>query len=281
MTIVGEAKGKVTEQQVPSRKIGILVSLLIAAVALGIGTAQARKKKPAGPPADLPGHVAYLGKQLYGLDIEEAEPITNQIQKLVVDHLNTWIAQRSPDIIQVRHELDQVFSKLQYPAVGTPSVFKAPWKGTELIGAGYTLGWSDIWRVSVVVLYEARNGQTREMTTARFAPRTDLHYAILPPSGAGDFRFLAYGWKLGMSHPRLTAALYSFDGKQLQSKWNTEDLFDGKLTVTNNKLVIRYLNENEYVRETQQGHLPPRHEMTYTITPEGLQLASEREIPYQ
>ncbi|HVB29509.1 MAG TPA: hypothetical protein VNG91_06850 [Terriglobia bacterium] len=272
-----------TEQQDQSRKVrwaGIMVSLLMAAVGFGIGTAQAGKKKAEGPPVDLPGHVAYLGKQLYGLDVEDAEPVTNEIQKLVVGHLNAWIANRSPNIIQVRHELDQVFSKLQYPAIGTPSVFKAPWKGTELIGAGYTLGWSDIWRVNVVVLYETRNGQTREVATTQFVPRTDLHYAILSPSAAGDFRFLAYGWKLGMSHPRLTVLLYSFDGKKLQSQWKTEDLFGGKLTVTNNVLVIRYLNENEYVRETQQGHLPPRHQMTYKITPQGLQLESEHDIPY-
>jgi len=283
LTTVGEARGKLTEQLGPSRKIRsavIVISLLIAAIASGMGTAQARKKKAEGPPADVPGHVAYLGKQLIGQDIEDAEPITNEIQKLVEGHLNTWIAHRSPNIIQVRHELEQVFSKLQYPAVGTPSAFRAPWKGTELIGAGYTLGWSDIWRVSVVLLYENRNGQTQEIATAQFVPRADLHYAILPPSGAGDFRFLAYGWKLGMSHPRLTALLYSFDGSKLQSLWKAEDLFDGKLTVSHNELVLRYLNENEYVRETQQGHLPPRHERTYKITPEGLQLASEHDIPY-
>jgi hypothetical protein len=274
----------VTEQLDESRTIrsaGIVISLLIAAIALGIGTAQARKKKAEGPPADLAGHVAYLGKQLPGQDVEDAEPVTNEIQKLVVDHLNTWIAHRSPNIIQVRQELEQVFSKLQYPAAATPSAFRAPWKGTELIGAGYTLGWSDIWRVSVIVLYENRNGQTQEITTAQFVPRADLHYAILPPSGAGDFRFLAYGWKLGMSHPRLTAFLYTFDGKKLQSQWKTEDRFGGKLTVNNNELVIRYLNENEYIRETQQGHLPPRHEITYKITPQGLQLEGEHDIPYQ
>ncbi len=284
LTTVGEARGKVTEQPDPSRKIRsavIIVSLLMAAMALGIGPAQARKKKAERPPADLPGHVAYLGKQLYGQDIEEAEPITSKIQKLVVGHLNTWIAHRSPTIVEARHELDQAFSKLKYPAVGISSAFRAPWKNREMIGVGYTLGWSDIWRVNVLTLYENQNGQTREVATTPFVPRTDLHYAILPPSAAGDFRFLVYGWRLGMSHPRLSAVLYTFDGKKLQSQWKTEDRFDGKLTVNNNELVLRYLNENEYIRATQQGHLPPRHEATYKITPQGLQLESEHDVPYQ
>jgi len=258
-----------------------VTGLLLAVIAFGIGTAQARKKKKEGPPADLAGHVGWLGKQLYGQSIEDAKPITDEIQKLVVAHLNTWIANRTPNLVEVRHELDQAFSQLKYPAIGTPSVFIAPWKGMELIGVGYTLGWSDIWRVNVLVLYENRNGHTREIAITHFVPRTDLHYAILPPSAAGDFRFLAYGWRLGMSSPRLTAVLYSYNAKQLESQWKTEDLFAGKLTVSNNTLVIRYLKLSEYIHDTQLGHYPPRHEATYKITPKGLQLESEQEIPYQ
>ncbi len=253
---------------------------MIAAIAIGTGTAQARKKKGPRKPAGLAEKVESLGRQLYGLDIDDAKPVTDEIQKLVVSHLTTWIANRSPNIVQVRRELEQAFSQLQYPAVGTPSIFVAPWKNLELIGAGYTLGWSNIWRVNVVVIYENQNGHTREVAISHFVPRADLHYVILPPSEAGDFRFLTYGWRLGMSHRRLTAVLYTFDGKELHSQWTTENLFGGKLAVNNNMLVISYLNESEYVRETQLGHLPPRHEKTYKITPQGLQLESEHDIPY-
>lgn len=280
----GEAKGKVTDQQDQSpstRWAGIAASLLIAVIAIGIGTAQARKKKNQGPPTDLPGHVAWLGKQLYGQSIDDAKPITDKIQKLVVSHLNTWIADRSPNIVQVRHELDNAFAEMQYPAVGTASAFKAPWEGMDLIGAGYTLGWSNIWRVNVLVIYENKNGHSCEVAMTHFVPRTDLHFAILPPSSTGAFRFLAYGWRLGMSSPRLTAILYSFDGKKLESQWKTEDLFAGKLTVNSKTLVIRYLKLSEYIRDTQQGHYPPRHVVTYKITPTGLQLESEQEVPYK
>ena len=263
-----------------ARWAGVLAGLLVAFVGFGAGTAQARKKKPAPEPG-LPDHIAALGRKLYGLDIDDAKPITDEIQKLAIGHLNTWIANRSPNIIEVRHELEQAFSKLEYPAVGTPSIFISPWKNVTLIGAGYTLGWSNIWRVNVLVIYENQNGHTREVTTTDFVPRTDLHYAILPPSGTGDFRFLAYGRRLGMSHPRLSAVLYTFDGKTLQSEWKTENLFDGKLTANADTVVISYVDENEYIRETQQGHLPPRHQKTYKVTPQGLQLDSERDVPYQ
>lgn len=281
--LVGEAMRRATEQGgnfQKVRSIGVLASLLIGVIAFGAGMAQAREKKQKAPPG-LAAQIRTLGKQLYGQEVDDAKPVTDKIQKLVVGHLNTWIANRSPDIVEVRHELEEAFSELEYPAVGTPAIFIAPWKNVELIGAGYTLGWSDIWRVNVLVIYENQNGRTREVTTTHFVPRTDLHYVILPPSASGDFRFLAYGWKLGMSHPRLTAVLYNFDGKKLQSEWNIEDLFDGKLTVSNNQLVIRYLNESEYVRETQLGHLPPRHERIYEITPQGLKLETERDVPYR
>lgn len=278
----GEAKGKVTEQKGAVRKIrcaGILAAMLAAAIAFGAATAQARKKEAKAKPG-LPGHIATLGKQLYGLDIDDAKPVTDEIQKLVVGHLNTWIANRTPDIVEVRHELEQAFSKLEYPAEGTPAIFVAPWKNVTLIGAGYTLGWSNIWRVNVLVIYENQNGRTREVTTTSFVPRTDLHYAIMAPSPAGDFRFLAYGWKLGMSHARMSAVLYSFDGKALQSQWNEENLFDGKLSATANTVVISYVDEDEYIRQTQQGHMPPRHERTYKLGPQGLQLESAHDIPY-
>lgn len=252
--------------------------MLAAAMAFGMGTAVAGQKK-ATP--GLPDHIASLGKKLYGLDIEDAKPITDEIQKLVVGHLNTWIANRTPDLVETRRELEQAFSKLEYPAEGTPSIFIAPWKDANLIGAGYTLGWSNIWRINVLVIYENQNGHTREIATTSFVPRTDMHYAVMAPSAAGDFRFLAYGRRLGMSHPRLSAVLYTFDGKTLESQWKVESLFDGKLNAHNKTVVISYVDRDEYIRETQLGRLPARHQKTYSLTPQGLQLESAQDIPYR
>ncbi|HET7215209.1 MAG TPA: hypothetical protein VFL79_16595 [Terriglobia bacterium] len=261
------------------RSAGILAAMLAAAIAFSAGMAQARKNEAKAKPS-LQDHIATLGKQLYGQDIDDAKPVTDEIQKLVVAHLNTWIANRTPDMVEVRQELERVFSKLEYPAEGTPAIFVAPWKNATLIGAGYTLGWSNIWRVNVLVIYENQNGHTREVTTTSFVPQTDLHYAIMAPSPVGNFRFLAYGWRLGMSHARMSAVLYSFDGETLQSQWKEENLFDGKLSATANTVVISYVDRDEYVRQTQQGHMPPRHQQTYKITPQGLQIESAHDIPY-
>lgn len=256
---------------------GIGAGLLVV---LAVSVAQGRNKKEPGSPADLPGRVGHLGTQLYGQDLEDSLEITNEIQSLVVGHLEKWIANRSPSVIQVQREIDSVFSKLRYPAFAQAAVFESPWKGEELIGAGYTLGWSDIWRRNVVVLFSNRNGHTQKVAFTPFVPRTDLHYVLLPPSASGHFRFIIYGFRLGMSNPRLTAVLYSFDGKSLRSSWETKDLFDGKLSVQGNEIVIRYLKEDEFIHATAEGHLPPRYQVTYTVTPQGLELSSERVVPY-
>jgi hypothetical protein len=272
------------------RGVRWLVAVVLVMSLLGLGVAQGKKKKKRSlppPPADLPGHVNYLARQLYGVPLDESEPLTSQIQKLVIDHLNDWMGKAPlttapgdyPLDVRVRRQLEDVFSKLHYPLFGQPAVFTEPWNGALLIGAGYTLGWTDYDRVNVVALYEGREGATRLAALKNFVPRTDLHYAFLP-AGPDAFRFFIYGWRLGKSQPRLTAVLYSYDGKTLKSLWETQDIYDGKMEVGKDRVVVRYLKEDEYVRETVRGRKPPRHEATYRVTPQGLELQDDHEIPF-
>jgi hypothetical protein len=255
--------------------------LVLVVVALGLGVAEARKKRKAPPPPeDLPVHVKFLAQKLYGVMLEDSGEITGQIEKLVLDHLQQWMANRTPGDVEVRRELEKAFALLHYPLFGQPVVFAAPWKGAALIGAGYTLGWTDYDRVNVVALFESREGKSRLVAVTHFVPRTDLHYQLLEPRGWDDFRFLIYGFRLGKSQPRLSAILYALDGDTLKSLWETHDVYDGKLEVDNDKLIIRYLKEEEYIRELVHNRKPPRHEATYTLTPAGLQILSDREIPF-
>ncbi|PYV28149.1 MAG: hypothetical protein DMG24_02780 [Acidobacteria bacterium] len=257
------------------------------AIALCPGAAQAAKKKrktlPA-PPADLPGHVNYLARQLLGVPLDESDPITSQIQKLVVDHCEEWLGSRAandtPSDVRVRRELERVFAQLDYPLYAWAATFAQPWKAGALIGAGYTLGWSDYDRVNVVALFETRQGKTRLAGLTHFVPHTDLHYEFLAPPPGGDFWFLVYGTRLGKSQPRLTAMLYSFDGHNLSALWELRDVYDGKISVGRNSIAIRYLKEDEYIRETAHGRKPPRYESIYAATPQGLELQSDHTIPF-
>jgi hypothetical protein len=262
-------------------------AVLVLVGALGLGAAQEKHKRPrklAPPPADLPGHVNYLARQLFGVPLDESQPITSQIQKLVVDHFEEWLGSRapqdSPNDVQVRRELESVFARLHYPLYAWPATFARPWKGATLTGVGYTLGWSDYDRVNVVALFETRDAKVRLAALTNFVPHTDLHFEFLAPPPTGDLWFIAYGTRLGKSQRRLSAVLYGFDGHSLRSLWEVRDAYDGKIAVTPTSVTVRYLKEDEYIRQTAHGRKPPRYEATYTATPQGLTLQSERDIPF-
>lgn len=266
------------------RSTRFLLWLLMGLAVVSSGVVEAKqktKKAPPPPPSDLPGHVNYLARQLYGLHLDESGKITEEIQKLVLDDLEKWAADRTPTDVEMRRQFEADFALLHYPLVGQPMVENHPWKGGVMTLAGYTLGWSDFNRVNTVAVFDSRDGKTRLATVTNFVPRTDLHYEFIDPlAGVDDLRFFIWGYRLGKSQPRLTAILYSFDGQALKSLWETHDVYDGKMDVDKDKVVIRYLKEEEYVRETQQRRKPPRHETTYKLTPSGIEIVSERDIPF-
>jgi hypothetical protein len=242
--------------------------------------AQGDKQAPAPPPEDLPGHVNYLAQQLYGVMLEDATPITDQIRKLVLAQLEEWMMDRSPTDVEVRRDVDMAFSTLHYPLVGQAAAFARPWKDQVVIGAGYTLGWTNIDRTNVLAIFSNQQGHSHFVTVTDFVPRTDLHYAF-PEEQAGDaFRFFVYGFRLGKSQPRLSVVYYSFDGTNLKSLWEVRDLYDGKISFGKDRVVIRFLREEEYVAEAAHGRRPSRHQNVYAIRPTGLDLQSEQDIPY-
>jgi len=261
---------------------GVFVLLLIVLGTFGAGLTEARKQKgqKSSPPPDLPGHVDYLAWQLRGLHLDESGPLSQEIQNLVLDHLKPWLAERTPTGVDVRRELENVFFKIRYPVTCKPAAFAEPWKGGLLIGAGYSLGWTDIDRVNTVALFENREGKTRLAAITNFIPRADVRYEFVKAPGTDDFRFFVYGFKLGKSHPRLTAVLYSYDGQTLKSVWQIDDVYDGKLTVEDDQVIIRFLKEDEYIREVAQRRKPPRYETIYKITAQGLELQSQHDIPF-
>jgi hypothetical protein len=260
--------------------------LLVLVMLVGAGVAQAKKKPrtPTGPPADLPGHVNYLARQLLGVPLDESDPITGQIQGLVVDHFQEWLANQALKgevrDVPVRREVESIFTQLHYPLYAWPAVFARPWKGLTLVAVGYTLGWSDYDRVNVIALFELQKGQPHLAALAHFSPHNDLHYEFMAGPPSGDFWFVAYGTRLGKSQRRLTAVLYAFDGQNLKSLWEIHDAYDGRIDVGRNWVTLRYLREDEYIRATTERHTPPRYEAVYMATPQGLELQSQREIPF-
>ena len=254
--------------------------VMLAFVLLGVGIAEGKKKAPPLPPSGLPARINDLAKQLYGVMLEDAGPITGQIQKLVVDYMAEWMANRTPTDVEARREMENAFSLLHYPLEGLPSTFAQPWKGQIVIGAGYTLGWTAYDRQNVLAIFTSSAGKSQLVTVTNFIPRVDLHYQVLPQLAWDDLRFFVYGFRPGKSQPRLSVVLYSFDGQNLKSLWEKRDIYDGKIDFLGDKLTIRYLNEDEYVHAVEEKHQPPRHLATYQLNAAGIQLSDDHEIPF-
>jgi hypothetical protein len=248
---------------------------------LGAGaTGGAAKKKASPSPPTLSGRVNDLARQLIGVPLDESDAIISQIQKLVIDHLDDWMAGRAPSVLEARRELESAFAELRNPLRADVNSFSQPWKDDTLVGIGYTLRWTDYNRVNLFALYESKDGKSHRVALVHFVPYTDQRYEFLPASESGDFRFFIYGFRTGKSQLRLSAILYAFDGQNLNSEWETRDVYDGKMDVDNDRVVIRYLKEDEYIRETALKRKPPRHEATYKVTTKGLELVEDREIPF-
>jgi hypothetical protein len=267
-------------------RFSMAMTLLTLAAMPGESRPQATAKRG---PTSLPGQISELARQLDGEPYYAAGAVPGQIQKLVLSSLTGWLNHDGgpkpnppyPMDVRVRMHLENDFSKLRYPEFARPVTFVRTWKGEQLIGAGYTLGWSDFDRVNCVALLERGAGGTHIAATTHFVPQADLYYAFFPDSPNGDFRFMVYGYILGKSQPRLTAILYSFDGKTLRNLWEKQDLYDGKINVTSKTVTLRYLVEDEYVQAIQQNQFPPGHEAIYQVTLQGLALETDHDIPYR
>jgi len=279
------------ESHIVKARLAVRRPVWIATVSILLlcaGAAGSSPRNSAQKPQSLPDQINQLAKQLEGVRLYDAGAIPNQIQTLVLGSLTAWIAKNAssttpssyPFDVRVRMQLERDFSELHYPVFGHPAVFVRPWENGEVIGAGYTLGWSDFARVNVLALFRVRAGSSRLAAVTHFVTRTDLHYAFVSPSASGDFRFLVYGNRLGKSQPRLTAAFYLFDGKSLKKVWQRQDLYAGRLEAAPQSVTLTYLIEDEYIQAVQQGQLPPRHEAIYQVTPQGLTLETERQIPF-
>ena len=264
------------------RRLSLVGLAAAVAVVFAAGAAMAQEKKTNDPPppSDLAEYVSNQAWKLRGEHLDESGEITGDIQKRVLDHLQEWIADRNVSSVEVRRELEAAFSKLRYPTFAWPKCFAESWKGGVVIGAGYTLGWTRNNRVNVLAIFERRDEKTRLVTVTSFVPYTDLNYEFIPARESDDFWFLVYGTRPGKSHPRLSAVLYDYDGESLKSLWETGDVYDGKMEAGEEKVTIRYLRENEFIQETSQGRNPPRHEAVYKITPQGLELERDHEIPF-
>jgi hypothetical protein len=270
---------------------GTLSLLAVAAMVLASAAAVSaapKKSKKAPPPDDLPTQISKIARQLWGVSLDESEPLTSQVQKLVLDHTSQWINAHPPGDtagdaggsynLKLRYELESLFSDLRPPIYASVATFDQVLASKPVLGVGYTLGWSDFDRANVLAIFEPSDGGYEQITVSHFLPDVDLNYQFMePPAGdSGQLWFVAYGTRMGKSNPRLSAILYSFDGKTLQPLWRTTDVYDGRISFEGNHVMISYLREDEFTQAIVDRTPAVRHEAAYQVTPKGLQVQYDR-----
>lgn len=264
-----------------------LILLIIALLAAG-PAALAKKKKQ--QPADLPTRVASIAQLLWGMPLDESQPLTSQVETLVLDHMNQWFTSHPPEgqpspgsgpyAVEVRREIESLFADLHSPLYANVNTFERPFGDGRLLAAGYTLGWSDFDRANVIALYEIHGATVQQAALTHFLPDVDIRFHLFdpPPAAAGQFWFLAYGNRLGKSSPRLSAELYAFDGKALKSLWKIQDVYDGRFSFspTGGRVVMSYLKEDELTQAIASNQQVMRHEAAYHVAPDGLDQEYDR-----
>jgi hypothetical protein len=260
--------------------------LLLSALVLALVVArpvEARKRKPQRPRVDLPTQLENIAAQLYGKPLDESEPLTAQFEKLVLDDMSQWLVAHPageatgagyPYDVRVRHQLEDIFAKVRYPEVANAATFADSLGEHRLVGLGYQLAWSDFNAVTVVALYESGESPMRPLAITHLIPSTNVHFRPFdpPPGATGQFWFLAYGTRMGKSNPRLSAELFSLDGATLRTLWKRADMFDGKISFPGNRVVISYLNEDEFKKAVNTNSPVTRHEAAYHVGPKGFEV---------
>ena len=272
------------------RKTSRLCLVILAATAFLAAASAAFAKEKKHRPADLPTQIASIAQQLWGVPLDESQPLTSQVEKLVLDHMNQWFASHPPEgqpapgnepyAVEVRREIEGLFADLHHPLYASANTFQQPFGGGQILAAGYTLGWSDFDRANVIALYEIHGAAVQQAALTHFLPDVDLRFHLFDPpaSAAGQFWFLAYGNRLGKSNPRLSAELYAFDGKTLKPLWKVQDVYDGKFSFppAGGRVVMSYLKEDELTQAIATNQQVTRHEAAYRVAPGGLDQEYDR-----
>ena len=214
---------------------------------------------------------------------KDAEFMNLHIQDLVLKHLEHYVSEQlassSVSPAELRREMEnRVFGDVKWPVNAVVKTFLRPWKKDALLGAGYSLGWTEQNRYNVVALYLIQNGKIRQIKILNFEPGADLNFKWLATSDPNEMWLLLHGLRKGKSHPRLALQLFVFDGNDLRAVWKKRDIYDGKFQVEEGKIVVTHYNEEEFAREIRYKRLPPRYRTVYRRIESGMELEEENVI---
>ncbi len=247
------------------------IAVLVLGLLVAPAGVEAKKKPRAKSAAELARptshYITTWSQTLVKYDLEDSRKMNLHIRELVFRHVEQYINRQeaaSVSPVEVRREVERLFDGVRWPVNVIVKTFLKPWKQERLLGVGYSLGWSEQNRYNALAIYSLEEGKMREVSVLEFVPGPDLQpFGFVPTQNPDEWLLLVHGFRKGKSHPRLSAALFAFDGKQFRSVWEKRHVYDGKIKVENGNLVISFYQEEELIREALYRRLPPRYRAVY------------------
>jgi len=262
----------------------IPVCMLVAALAVACVASAQPVATPEQQPglkaryADLNGRIQntkqYPSKAAY-------EETTTQLRSMVTDEIMATLA-RSDDAAKVRKAIADVQGEFAFSSWG-PDTTNVPFvEGFQLLGqpgmaAAFVMlrGGSGIPdTLPVLQFYTKESGEwkLRTETDADFHGCTFMVSSVESPV-AGRSWWLSWGQTIGDTGARRKVRLYSFDGKELRTVWQRDELSSGNIAVGKDRKTVTI----EYYRKEGAPGVPRPpvrvHEEWY-VTPNGLDLGS-------
>jgi hypothetical protein len=149
--------------------VGLFVLVAVFAPEGLFGAGQEPLEPQPAPVSDLPNHLAHLAWQLRAKHLDESGEITGQIEKAVLDHMQKWLAADSTraQSIPARRDGTDLCNSVSHKA--KPSCFHQSWKGSALLGVGYSLSWTH--KQCSCLVWQRR--KVRLAAVAHFVPMVD------------------------------------------------------------------------------------------------------------
>ena len=202
---------------------------------------------------------------------DEVEATTTQLHQLIIHDIEDTLAEQEADAAKVSQNIrdilgDTSIDQWDQNSSNTPYAGFLPMNGANIMMAAYGIlrgGGALPDTRSYLEFYVPSGGTWRLRTAAGLADFDGRTFSVSPVEAGkfGQVWVLAWGRIYGNTGGNLLVRLYAFDGTEVRSIWQREDLTWGKVTVSGPSVTLEY--DKDY-------HSAERVRETLHVAPEGL-----------
>jgi len=204
------------------------------------------------------------------MPVAQVEDVTGRLHDLLVEEIDTVLGGQNTsakDVVNAVQNMlgDTSLSLWDAQSTNTPWAAFISLNGAPVLAASYGIvrgGGALPNTHSYLEFYELGNGAPHLKTAANldFDGRT-LYVAQVDAGLAGQAWILAWGRAFGDTGGRLRLRLYAFDGTEVRTIWQRDELTWGQVTVSGGAVTLEY---------DKRYHSSERVRETLYVTPDGL-----------